>query len=217
MRNEETWESLTDFERTRIGIMLLDTDVAEPLLLYLLNRDEIKGSDLKRDLFYFGEKSLYHYLNVFLRRDIIDEDSWYNTRKLSDKNYKIGKNGRILRNEFIKLNKECEPKTKTLNDEINEKFDIIRILSDVDYYKPVLALRSLDNEMPYKDFLNFGRMKNSYNRLRLKKQNVVDYGYEKDIQTVYLNEEIGKMLETIYGEEILNKFKGQHFGIDIQL
>jgi len=217
MRNEETWESLTDFERSKLGIMLLNTDVAEPLLLYLLNRDEIKGSDLKRDLFYFGEKSLYHYLNIFLTRDIIDSDSWHRTGKLSDENYKIGKNGRILRNEFIKLNKEYEPKPKTLNDEINEKFDIIRILSDVDYYKPVLALRSLDNEMPYKDFLNFGRMKNSYNRLSLKKQNVVDYGYEKDIQTVYLNEEIGKIVETIYGEEILIKFKGQHFGIDIQL
>ena len=61
------------------------------------------------------------------------------------------------------------------------------------------------------------KAKNSYKRLRLKKENIVDYGYEKDIQTVYLNKEIGEIVETIYGEEILSKFKGQHFGFDVQL
>ncbi len=41
----------------------------------------------------------------------------------------------------------------------------------------------------------------------MKKTNIADYGYEENVQTAYLNEEVGKMVDAVYGERLLERFK----------
>jgi hypothetical protein len=197
--------------------MLLDTTVSFPLLAYILEHEKVKYSDLDRDLFYFGKNSLNHYIGILYQRGIVqtDYDSYTGRQNMK---YKLRRNGRILKNEFIKISKEHEPEPKTFKDKLLERRLLAEMLHGGDYFEPLLALRCFDNEMPYKDFLKLGSMNRSYSRLSLKEKKIVDYRYnEDDVQTAYLNKEMGKMIDVIYGKEIIAEFKAENFGIDIQL
>ena len=215
MDNDEELKPLSKHEWMELGTKHLYNPESEPLFLYIINHDEIKGADLKRDMFYFGKRGLTRYLNTW--HSLFD--NIYKSRREEDIYWdrKISKFGKRVRNELITLEEnETDSKVKSLNEELMEASWFYHVLKDWALREPVLALRCLDNEMPYQDFLKFGRMDYS-NRLWLKLKNILDYGYEDDIQTAYLNDRVANIVDAVYGEDIIERFEKEEVNPKIQL